>query len=146
MIRRPPRSTLFPYTTLFRSNNTTAPRELGSRINQCTGVLQPAATRTPQQCRNLANILGVAKIPESFVVTDMFFSTFALAELVQVRTHGLSPVTTLDVEYTGSEDDDALNAGVFRAGSNEEALDFLTRAYTPNGRAPMASLTIHTIG
>src|SRR3712207_6916330 len=25
MIRRPPRSTLFPYTTLFRSPNTTAP-------------------------------------------------------------------------------------------------------------------------
>src|SRR2546427_9602194 len=49
MIRRPPRSTLFPYTTLFRSNNTITPRELGSRINQCTGVLQPAATRTPQQ-------------------------------------------------------------------------------------------------
>src|SRR5205807_2214475 len=110
------------------------------------GVLPPAATRTPQQRRNLANILGVAKIPESFVVTDMFFSTFALAELVQVRTHGLSPVTNLDVEYTGSEDDDALNAGVFRAGSNEEALDFLTRAYTPNGRAPMPTLTMHTIG
>src|SRR6202451_4771029 len=26
MIRRPPRSTLFPYTTLFRSLDTTAPR------------------------------------------------------------------------------------------------------------------------
>src|SRR5690554_7249379 len=25
MIRRPPRSTLFPYTTLFRSNNVSAP-------------------------------------------------------------------------------------------------------------------------
>src|SRR2546430_16720353 len=25
MIRRPPRSTLFPYTTLFRSRNTTSP-------------------------------------------------------------------------------------------------------------------------
>src|SRR5258708_24999169 len=26
MIRRPPRSTLFPYTTLFRSTNTAAPK------------------------------------------------------------------------------------------------------------------------
>src|SRR3954449_9958007 len=26
MIRRPPRSTLFPYTTLFRSNDTATPR------------------------------------------------------------------------------------------------------------------------
>src|SRR2546425_6671431 len=28
MIRRPPRSTLFPYTTLFRSLNGVAPREI----------------------------------------------------------------------------------------------------------------------
>src|SRR5438045_5687638 len=35
MIRRPPRSTLFPYTTLFRSNNptgATAPLELYERL------------------------------------------------------------------------------------------------------------------
>src|SRR5260370_23500715 len=28
MIRRPPRSTLFPYTTLFRSNSSTAPGDI----------------------------------------------------------------------------------------------------------------------
>lgn len=109
-------------------------------------MAQPPLTRMPQQRRNLANILGVVKIPESFLRTDMLSSTFALAELVQVRTHGLSPVTNLDVEYTGSEDDDALNAGVFRAGANEEALEFLARAYTPNGHVPMPTLTMHTIG
>src|SRR3712207_8052655 len=46
MIRRPPRSTLFPYTTLFRSNE----RD-GSRASLC-GVTRPvftdSATRTPQ--------------------------------------------------------------------------------------------------
>src|SRR2546427_4728215 len=31
MIRRPPRSTLFPYTTLFRSSTTTRAQELRSR-------------------------------------------------------------------------------------------------------------------
>src|SRR2546430_7384373 len=30
MIRRPPRSTLFPYTTLFRSGTTKAPSQVGS--------------------------------------------------------------------------------------------------------------------
>src|SRR5215204_6982842 len=30
MIRRPPRSTLFPYTTLFRSKSSTVPRRCGS--------------------------------------------------------------------------------------------------------------------
>src|SRR3712207_7305533 len=34
MIRRPPRSTLFPYTTLFRSDITNQP--------QCSGMLTPS--------------------------------------------------------------------------------------------------------
>src|SRR5256885_12101738 len=32
MIRRPPRSTLFPYTTLFRSPEDWAPSSVGSRV------------------------------------------------------------------------------------------------------------------
>src|SRR2546430_9750384 len=41
MIRRPPRSTLFPYTTLFRSPNDVL------RLNQ--GTLYPALVRLEQQ-------------------------------------------------------------------------------------------------
>src|SRR5688572_32740925 len=32
MIRRPPRSTLFPYTTLFRSSNFSSPNASGSNL------------------------------------------------------------------------------------------------------------------
>src|SRR3712207_8409785 len=39
MIRRPPRSTLFPYTTLFRS------RRPGGGIRDSEGEAQPAAAR-----------------------------------------------------------------------------------------------------
>src|SRR2546430_11496406 len=46
MIRRPPRSTLFPYTTLFRS--LTAPRELRSRVRL---ALRAAAGVTPARPR-----------------------------------------------------------------------------------------------
>jgi len=109
-------------------------------------VLQPAATRTAQQAQNLANILNVTEVPESFLLTDMFFGTFALAELVQVRTHGLNPVTNLGVHYHGSADDAALNAGVFRAGPNDTAEDFLDSAYDPTGRIHIPTLTLHTIG
>src|SRR5256885_11993490 len=38
MIRRPPRSTLFPYTTLFRSSET------------CVGTRRRAALATSQEC------------------------------------------------------------------------------------------------
>src|SRR5947199_6534005 len=51
MIRRPPRSTLFPYTTLFRSLPDTltyaVPPELRDRIQPGAGVLVPLGTRTP---------------------------------------------------------------------------------------------------
>src|SRR5436309_9086749 len=37
MIRRPPRSTLFPYTTLFRSDPTTACRPSSTTIRRAAG-------------------------------------------------------------------------------------------------------------
>ncbi len=141
-----PNEPQYPLYLGLAPNNTITPEELGARVNECTGVLQPPATRTPQQQRNLANILGVTTIPESFLLTDMGFATFALAELVQVRTRGLSPVTNLGVTYSGSDDDDALNAGVFRAGSHPDALAFLVSAYDPTGDVPIPIVTLHTIG
>src|SRR3712207_7469310 len=50
MIRRPPRSTLFPYTTLFRSQS--APVVAGDRVGERHVVgrdLQRAVTRVAQQ-------------------------------------------------------------------------------------------------
>src|SRR2546430_7707386 len=43
MIRRPPRSTLFPYTTLFRSSKAQAPAASSSA--SCSGRPQPPAAR-----------------------------------------------------------------------------------------------------
>src|SRR5437667_7243357 len=40
MIRRPPRSTLFPYTTLFRSLKRAAYRAARSSPNQCARMLR----------------------------------------------------------------------------------------------------------
>src|SRR5262249_49233789 len=101
---------------------------------------------TAQQRENLSNILNVTHIPESFLLTDMSFATFALQELVQLRTQGRSPVTNLDVTYSGSTDDEALNAGVFRAGSDPDAVAWLVGAYDPTGAVPMPTFTLHTIG
>src|SRR5258708_18628845 len=43
MIRRPPRSTLFPYTTLFRSRNWLRSRKMSRRCRDFRGEKQPAA-------------------------------------------------------------------------------------------------------
>src|SRR5256885_11815721 len=56
MIRRPPRSTLFPYTTLFRSARTTAARRSGTAPDRCGGGSPPrgrsASARSAQVIRS----------------------------------------------------------------------------------------------
>jgi hypothetical protein len=143
-----PRANELQYPLYFglAPNNTLTAQDVAVRVNDCTGVLQPAVTRTPQQARNLANILGAVKIPESFLIIDMSFATFGLQEVTLVRTHGLSPVTNLGVKYRGSEDDAALNAGVFRAGFNAGAIAWLNSAYNPTGDVEIPTVTMHTIG
>src|SRR3712207_7761552 len=41
MIRRPPRSTLFPYTTLFRSRRSAVPQRPGSARTECRRRARP---------------------------------------------------------------------------------------------------------
>ena len=56
MIRRPPRSTLFPYTTLFRSGQEPEPRVIGERSGDDVGIdndLRVAATRMLRDVRHL---------------------------------------------------------------------------------------------
>src|SRR2546428_5809158 len=57
MIRRPPRSTLFPYTTLFRS------RIHGGRRSACGGarLQQPALSLAAQACRMVDESAGCCK-------------------------------------------------------------------------------------
>jgi hypothetical protein len=134
------------YLGLDPANPFPPPDEVVGRINDCTGILLPPDLRSDTQKQNLANILNVAKIPENFLLTDMSFATFGLEELTLVRTGGRNPVTNLGVEYTGSTDDEALNDGVYRAGSDPTARAWLISAYDPTGNVLMPTLTMHTIG
>src|SRR2546429_2254796 len=45
MIRRPPRSTLFPYTTLFRSLDHHGPTALEDRLERAVHVIDPGGGR-----------------------------------------------------------------------------------------------------
>src|SRR2546422_4903466 len=55
MIRRPPRSTLFPYTTLFRSHHARpglAPQRATSSACQARNASQPEAAKTTTENRS----------------------------------------------------------------------------------------------
>src|SRR2546430_7546368 len=65
MIRRPPRSTLFPYTTLFRSDPFGNPLSDTRRAMQGNFVdpnLSPALGQVPE-CDGRANVDGAFKTP-----------------------------------------------------------------------------------
>src|SRR5438105_5790456 len=69
MIRRPPRSNLFPYTTLFRSN---AKREMRLRLGKVTvaDVLaaQPVTTNLLKFMRASIKMIGVSNL-QSFIAS-----------------------------------------------------------------------------
>src|SRR3712207_8837906 len=56
MIRRPPRSTLFPYTTLFRSRDGAIREDRPSNIS---GIRARARPGEPERIRALARLLSV---------------------------------------------------------------------------------------
>src|SRR5258708_16975151 len=58
MIRRPPRSTLFPYTTLFRSNRAEAPR---GRVTFCSAAFAQPKTRRPRGSRRYPAAASLAE-------------------------------------------------------------------------------------
>src|SRR3712207_7683702 len=48
MIRRPPRSTLFPYTTLFRSSRVTSAKKRSESVSPCTSErCSPSRSSSP---------------------------------------------------------------------------------------------------
>src|SRR2546421_6098368 len=54
MIRRPPRSTLFPYTTLFRSQSTTQSICASGKAERRTGTTGRVCTRSPRELSRTA--------------------------------------------------------------------------------------------
>src|SRR2546422_11597867 len=82
MIRRPPRSTLFPYTTLFRSY-------LGQgKVEELKGVLQQARSTlvlfdeplSPVQGQNLEQALALRVMDRTELILDIFATRARSAE------------------------------------------------------------------
>src|SRR2546429_3870075 len=81
MIRRPPRSTLFPYTALFRSNFSPQDGENGSNSEVKSSVMMPvkcAATCAEVKTQNFARaeVFTSAHVAAHFtgIITDDFTS------------------------------------------------------------------------
>ena len=118
--------------------------DLGLAVHTCTGILAPAAFRTPDQTARLAKILTVTTIPESFLLTDMGFATFGYSNLAFApeKLAGVQGVGNARVVYP----DPVVNQTIQRVKPVSSAVDKLKLYYTPNGRTPRNAkvLSLHT--
>ena len=120
-------------------------REIAARIDECTGVRKPAAERSEEQKKNLANIVGVMRIPESMLARHLQASTFVFRDIVQRITDGKSVFSNMNVRYRGSADDAALNAGVERFDADAGALAALNADGVATGALSVPVVSIHSL-
>lgn len=120
-------------------------KELETAVDVCTGVAHGAAERSETQKQNLANILGVIRFPEGMLVRHMQAATFLLREIAERVTQGRSAFSNVDVRYTGSSDDAALNRDVARFAADPAALAALKADGEPTGVLPVPVVSIHSI-
>ncbi len=119
--------------------------DLAARVRECTGIGLPASERSPEQMARLKTILDVVKIPERSLVSHLSWATFLFRDLVQHRLGGRNPFGNVGAVYRGSDDDEALNAGVARYKADPEAVAALAADSRPSGRLGLPVLTVHAI-
>jgi hypothetical protein len=105
---------------------------LGFAVNVATGILLPEGARSSQQQANLDKLLQISGIPQSFLLIDMWYSTFGLSDLVHdpLKLGGAIAVGNAGVDYGDSEIDDAIQ----RVSPDTVANSFFGKNYIPSGK------------
>jgi hypothetical protein len=120
-------------------------KQLEGLVDECTGVTKPVADRNEEQKKNLANILGVMRFPEAFLVRHMQAATFLFREIAERTTGGKSAFSNMGVQYRGSSNDEELNKNVARFDADLAALAALRADGESKGALPIPVLSIHSI-
>ena len=120
-------------------------KDVAERVDTCTGVSKPAAARTEEQKKNLANILGVMRVPEALLVRHMQAGTFVFRDINERITQGKNPFSNANVRYWGSSEDAALNRGVTRFDADAGARVALIADGQPTGAIAIPVVSIHSM-
>jgi len=116
---------------------------LGLAVNTCIGILLPAEARTAEQADRLAKFLAVTGLPESFVLIDMGFAVYGLADLLYDprKMGGANPFDNAHVVYG----DAAINASIGRVSPDPGARERLVEYFTPSGKVGSTKIvSLHT--
>jgi hypothetical protein len=112
-------------------------------VHVCTGILVPPELRSADQTARLATILGTFEVPESFLLTDMLFATFAMADLVhdQGKLHGKIGTGNATVLYG----DPLIDATIARVSPDPGPANRLAKSYSPTGEVGAVRIvSLHT--
>src|SRR5689334_25047972 len=93
MIRRPPRSTLFPYTTLFRSDATAVDDEAASRRKSAQAGRHP--TGPPTWSALAVDALGTADVDRKSTRLNSSHSSISYAVFCLKKKKKIYPTLTL---------------------------------------------------
>jgi hypothetical protein len=118
---------------------------IAGAVHTCTGVLAPAAFRTPAQQSRLDLIKSVTTLPENFIVTDMVFVTNGLSNLIFAsdKLDGGQGVGNIGVTYN----DAGVDASIQRVAYTNKARKELGKNFTPKGSVGATKIvSIHTDG
>ncbi|WP_307168291.1 S9 family peptidase [Streptomyces sp. B3I7] len=135
----------YPLWEGLRPDSTMTTAGLRARLQECTGYSSVPADRTALQQRNLDDILAVTKIPERTLESHLRFATFTFRDIVSTRLGGRNPFSNKGVRYSGSHDDEALNAGVERFSADPTAVRDLSYDSDLTGKVDIPVLTMHAI-
>jgi len=133
----------YPLSSGLPKDDPLTEAQLAARVNEALGVDLPAAQRSSDQARRLRAIVDVLRIPEDGVADQLRWATFTLRDVVE--KHGGSPVGNESVRYVGSDDDDALNAGVLRYRADPVARARFSTQSDYVGEFAIPVLTVHGI-
>lgn len=122
------------------------PADLADRTAECLGLDKPADQRTVEQQAKVETIVNVIRIPETSIQSHLNWGTFHFRDVVQERTGGASPFGNIGVQYSGSPDDAALNAGVQRYAADPQAVERFAEDTDPSGRIPVPVLSVKGTG
>lgn len=120
--------------------------DLEARVEECTGISKPAGERSPEEARNLADILAATGVPEKTLVAHLNFATNTFADIVGKRLDGRNPFTNEGVEYRGTSNDLGLNAGVQRFTADPEGARRLRYDSGLSGEIVLPTITMHAVG
>lgn len=133
----------YPLSTGLPPGSTLTRKELQSRVESCIGTTKQ---RTPEQAAKAKAIAGVIRVPESTILAHLNWGTWHFQDIVQKRTGGRSPFGNEGVQYRGSPDDAALNAGVARYRRDPAGFAAFRADTELSGRIGVPVLTTHGIG